>query len=107
MDRPTHTRWARVAARLGVDVVALLAAIVEGSLAEDVAIQVPASAGSRLAYSVREAAEALGVSADLVRDLIRRGELRGVRVGRRVLIPSEELASWCGRRPAGDERRSA
>ncbi|MEO7443050.1 MAG: excisionase family DNA-binding protein [Acidimicrobiales bacterium] len=41
----------------------------------------------RLTLSVAEAAEALGVSDDLVYELTERGELPCLRVGRRKLIP--------------------
>jgi excisionase family DNA binding protein len=52
---------------------------------------------ARIAYTVQETAEALGVSADLVYDLCDRGELRFVRAGRRKLIRAESLAEWIER----------
>lgn len=51
----------------------------------------------RLAYTVQETAAALGVSTDLVRDLIDRGELNAVRAGRRRLIRAESLELWMER----------
>lgn len=48
----------------------------------------------RLAYSVREAAEALGVSSRTIVREIRRGHLRAVRVSRRVVIPADALAQF-------------
>jgi len=44
-----------------------------------------------LAFSPAEAAEALGVSERTLRKLITRGELRVVRVGKRVLVPATVL----------------
>ena len=41
----------------------------------------------RLTYSVKEAAEALGVSAWTVREEIRTGRIESVRLGSRILIP--------------------
>ncbi|MGC8968352.1 MAG: helix-turn-helix domain-containing protein [Thermus sp.] len=46
---------------------------------------------SRLAYNVREAAEALRVSETTVWRLIRSGALRAARLGRRVIIPHAAL----------------
>lgn len=51
----------------------------------------------RLAYTVQETAASLGVSTDLVRDLIDRGELNAVRAGRRRLIRAESLELWMER----------
>ena len=38
-------------------------------------------------YSVSEAADVLGVSQWLVREAIRRGEIRCTRIGTRIIIP--------------------
>ena len=45
----------------------------------------------RLAYSVKEAAAALGVSEWKVREAIYQKQLRAVKLGRRTLIPREAL----------------
>lgn len=45
----------------------------------------------RVTYSRRETAESIGVSVDSVIRAEKRGELRTVRVGGRVLVPAEEL----------------
>lgn len=45
----------------------------------------------RLAYSINEVAETLGVSRDLVFDLLRRGDLHSIKVGRRRIIPADAL----------------
>lgn len=53
---------------------------------------------SRDAYSVKEAAERLGINADTVRMLIDRGDLHAVQTspGGRVLIPAWSIARWLG-----------
>lgn len=86
MDSPG---WEELAARVGVDLDALLGAAAE--LGVDLA-DGPPTRTPRVALSVAEVAESLGTSPDLIRSLIRRGELRACRVGRRVLIPSTELS---------------
>ena len=40
------------------------------------------------AYSVDEAAEALGISPWLVREAVRRNEIRCIRIGRLIIIPA-------------------
>jgi len=101
-------RWSRVADRLGVDVVDLLVALTEELVGgDDDGLGCADAAGARrLAYSVGEAALALGVSADLVRSLVQRGQLRAVRVGRRIVIPAKELDRWMDD-PARREEREA
>ena len=49
------------------------------------------SRGDQLAVSVDEAARLLGVSRDLAYDLVRRGELPAVRLGRRIVVPRRSL----------------
>jgi excisionase family DNA binding protein len=49
-------------------------------------------AGSPDAISVVEAASLLGISVGLTRSAIRTGQLRAVRVGRRVLVPRQAIA---------------
>lgn len=46
---------------------------------------------AKLTMSVHEAAEALGISTTLAYELVRRGELSSVRLGRRILVPSKSL----------------
>jgi excisionase family DNA binding protein len=48
----------------------------------------------RLALTISEAAESIGVSERTVRSLVARREIPHVRVGRRVLIPCDELRVW-------------
>jgi excisionase family DNA binding protein len=43
-------------------------------------------------YRVEEAAEQLGIGRSLMFDLVRRGEIRTVRFGRRRVVPSDEIA---------------
>lgn len=53
----------------------------------------PPKSKARLALSKAEAAEALGISVDVLEAHLL-AELRVVRVGRRVLIPIAELERW-------------
>jgi excisionase family DNA binding protein len=52
--------------------------------------------GPRLALSVDEAAALLGVSRDLVYDLVARGEIPSVRLGRRIVVPRHALEQAIG-----------
>jgi excisionase family DNA binding protein len=53
----------------------------------------------RLAYSPDEAAELLGISRELVHDLLRTGQLGSVKAGRRRLIGKHHLEAFL----AGDK----
>jgi excisionase family DNA binding protein len=48
----------------------------------------------RLAYSLPETAEALGISVDLVYDVLRTGELKSVKIGDRRLITADALKAY-------------
>ena len=48
----------------------------------------------KLAYNLKEAAEALALSAASVSNLIRSGQIRAVRIGRRVIIPRAALEEF-------------
>lgn len=50
-----------------------------------------AAGEGRLAFSPAEAADALGVSLTLVKDLLRSGDLRSRKVGRRRIISRQAL----------------
>lgn len=52
------------------------------------------SAPEPLVYSVTEAASALGIGRSLAFELVRRGELPTVRLGRRRVIPRHLLTNW-------------
>jgi|GEM_PF-1313428 len=59
----------------------------------------PGSEG-RLVYSVSEAAELLGISRAFAYELVARGELPVIRLGRRRLVPKVALIALTGtRRP--------
>jgi excisionase family DNA binding protein len=55
---------------------------------------------TRQAYGMREAAERLSLSKGHLYNLIQRGQLRAVRLGRRTLIPASEIDRLLG---AGQE----
>ena len=48
------------------------------------------------ALSVYETAERLGIHPQTVRSMIKRGELRAVRAGRRVLVPVRAIDEYLG-----------
>jgi excisionase family DNA binding protein len=50
--------------------------------------------------TVSQAAEALSASTQTIRNWIRSGQLRGVRVGNRFLVPQGEIARMLGDVPA-------
>jgi excisionase family DNA binding protein len=52
------------------------------------------SFSERLAYSPDEAAELLGISRELVHDLLRTGQLGSVKAGRRRLIAKQHLEAF-------------
>ena len=51
----------------------------------------------RLAFSPDEVAEALGISRELVNDLLRTGQLGSVKAGRRRLIGKHHLETFLAR----------
>jgi excisionase family DNA binding protein len=50
----------------------------------------------RLAFGCQEAADTIGVSRQYIYNLMRRGQLRTVKVGRRRLIPRSALLELLG-----------
>ncbi|MDP9441136.1 MAG: helix-turn-helix domain-containing protein [Actinomycetota bacterium] len=50
----------------------------------------------RLTLSVEEAANVLGISRALAYELVRRGELPRLRLGRRVVVPRKALEDFIG-----------
>jgi excisionase family DNA binding protein len=57
------------------------------------------NAFERLAYSPDEAAELLGISRELVHDLLRTGQLGSVKAGRRRLIAKHHLEAFLAGHP--------
>jgi single-strand DNA-binding protein len=55
----------------------------------------------RMTYSVDEAAAILGVCKTKIYDSVRKGEIRGVQVGRRIVIPCDVLEELLGLQPIG------
>jgi excisionase family DNA binding protein len=45
----------------------------------------------RMAYSPMEAASALGLCLNSIYKMLKRGQLKGVRIDRKILIPKAEL----------------
>jgi excisionase family DNA binding protein len=54
----------------------------------------PRGATERLAYTVEEAAEVLGIGRDLIYDEIRTGRLRSKKAGARRVIARHHLLEW-------------
>lgn len=48
----------------------------------------------RLTYTVDEVAEMLGISRGLAYEMVRRGELPSIRLGRRLLVPCRAFHRW-------------
>jgi excisionase family DNA binding protein len=59
----------------------------------------PDAFAERLAYSPDEAAELLGISRELVHDLLRTGQLGSVKAGRRRLIAKHHLDAFLAGEP--------
>jgi excisionase family DNA binding protein len=57
-------------------------------------VPVTSTGQPRLAFSPHEAAELLGISRDLVFDLLRTGQLKSVKAGRRRLISRANLDAF-------------
>lgn len=51
----------------------------------------------RLAYRIDEAAESMGVSPRMIYYLIEAGKLSTVKIGRRTLIPADDLRALVGK----------
>ena len=56
----------------------------------------PPPPSPQLVLSVAEAAALLGISKDLVYDLVARGELPSLRLGRRIVVPRRALIAFLG-----------
>lgn len=55
----------------------------------------------RMALSVMEMAEALGISRPTAYELIHRADFPTVRIGKRVLIPASALSAWLDHEAGG------
>lgn len=48
----------------------------------------------QLAYSPVEVSHALGLGRTLTYDLIKRGEIRAIKVGRRIIVPRQAVSDF-------------
>jgi len=48
----------------------------------------------KMAYSIRETAEAIGLHPNTVYELVQGGKLPALKLGRKILISKVELAAW-------------
>ncbi len=60
------------------------------------------SAGNRLVLTVAEAGKLLGISRAFAYELVARGELPVIRLGRRVVVPKAALFAMVGVDPSGN-----
>ena len=54
----------------------------------------PSCVTNKLAYSVKEAAKAIGVSEDVMYQLVHREDFPKINLGRRIIIPAQLLIAW-------------
>ena len=59
---------------------------------------------AKLALSVPEAAEALGVSRSFLYVLMAKGEISARKIGTRTIIPLDELKAWLAALPVSGRR---
>lgn len=71
------------------------------------AIKQPLAAQNRIAMTVDDVAQELGVSKQTVRALIHRGELSAIKAGRRYTITRSALLSWTENKMREDKYREA
>lgn len=57
--------------------------------------------GPRLAYTVSEAARALGLSKSMIYDQLRANRLRSVKIGKRRIITRQQIDAWLAGLPTG------
>ncbi len=69
-------------------------------------IRTPQTADDRLVYTVAEAGELLGISRAFAYELVARGELPVICLGRRRLVPKVALLALVGQTSAGDQEAS-
>jgi excisionase family DNA binding protein len=62
---------------------------------------------SPIAYSIRGAAEATGLSKTSIYDLLSQGKLRAVKHGKRTLILERDLRQWSEGLPSVAQARAA
>jgi len=60
-----------------------------------------ATTGERLLLTVEEAAHRLGIGRSFAWELVRRGELPSIRLGRLVRVPVDALDEWIQRKSRG------
>lgn len=53
----------------------------------------------KLVYSIPECADALGVGLTKVRELINSDGFPAIRIGRRVVVPVDQLKVWMAKQP--------
>ena len=57
----------------------------------------------RIAYSPMEAASSLGLCLNSIYKMLKRGQLKGVKIDRKILIPKSELERLLSGKPKGPD----
>jgi excisionase family DNA binding protein len=65
--------------------------------------RIPQNTDERLVYTVSEAGELLGISRAFAYELVARGELPVIRLGRRCLVPKVALLALVGQGPGTED----
>lgn len=61
---------------------------------QTVIVEVPKPQPDKLAYTIKEAASALGIGRTTIYAAIRDGKIPAVKLGHRTLIPAEDIRQW-------------
>lgn len=56
-------------------------------------------------FTVPEAGQILGIGRNSAYEAVRRGEIRAVRIGKRLVVPKAEVRRILGESPSGQEGR--
>jgi excisionase family DNA binding protein len=59
---------------------------------------------NKMAYTVKEVRNLVGISAGTFYELLKRGELKAVKLGKRTLVPAKELHEWLEKLPPQSRR---
>lgn len=99
-DRQRQVRTLRFHLRAAVDILEQLAAqpVADEEPPPEPPRMVPAAPvvipSSKLAYSIKEAAQALGICRSTVYELMNSGEIKTFKIGQRRLISADFLREW-------------
>lgn len=72
----------------------VIGALIQKRVDLDNSMTQQSSPSTKLTFSVKEAADLLGISKPKMYDLLREGEIRSLRVGKKIIIPRKALDDW-------------